>query len=211
MDDLYTVLGVSKSATDDEIKKAYRTLAFKYHPDRNPGDKTAEEKFKQINAAYEVLGDKTKRAQYDRYGSTSSSYGSSAGSSSYGYGNTYNGNAYQGGYNQQEDAFYQWFNSAFQQANRRQYNGQNQQNQNNGSNNSWQQYYQRQTEEPLSRGASFVALVRSFLVFALGLYFLQYSLFIIPIGPILCLAAIVKGAKGMGRAFRGLFAKNISS
>jgi hypothetical protein len=86
MDDLYSVLGVTKSATDDEIKKAYRKLAFKYHPDRNPGDKAAEEKFKKINAAYEVLGDKSKRNQYDRYGSTSS-YDSS--SSYSGYSNTY--------------------------------------------------------------------------------------------------------------------------
>ena len=52
MDDLYSVLGVSKTATAEEIKKAYRNLAFKYHPDRNPGDKAAEEKFKQISAAY---------------------------------------------------------------------------------------------------------------------------------------------------------------
>ncbi|MDE6349864.1 MAG: DnaJ domain-containing protein, partial [Treponemataceae bacterium] len=70
MDDLYRILGVSRSASEDEIKKSYRAQAFKYHPDRNPGDKTAEEKIKQANAAYEVLGDKAKRAQYDRYGST---------------------------------------------------------------------------------------------------------------------------------------------
>ncbi|MBQ6781453.1 MAG: DnaJ domain-containing protein [Treponema sp.] len=205
MDDLYTVLGITKSASDDEIKKAYRTLAFKYHPDRNPGDKAAEEKFKQINAAYEVLGDKTKRAQYDRYGSSSTSYG--ADSSGYsGYTGTYGGygNAYQGGFNQQDDPFYQWFNSAFQQANRRDSNmHQNQQNQNTD----WQRYYQRQTEEPLSRGQSFGALLRSFLVFGLGLYFLQFSLFIIPIGPILCMIAIIRGAKGMGKAFKGLFAR----
>ena len=66
--DYYEVLGVDKSATPDAIKKAYRKLAMQYHPDRNPGDKTAEEKFKEINEAYEVLGNEDKRAQYDRYG-----------------------------------------------------------------------------------------------------------------------------------------------
>ena len=57
MSNYYEILGVTKNATADEIKKAYRTLAFKYHPDRNPGDTAAEEKFKQISAAYDVLGD----------------------------------------------------------------------------------------------------------------------------------------------------------
>lgn len=70
MEDLYQVLGVQKNATADEIKKAYRALALKYHPDRNPNDTVAEEKFKQINAAYSVLGDETKRHQYDLYGSS---------------------------------------------------------------------------------------------------------------------------------------------
>ncbi len=64
---LYETLGVSKNASNDEIKKAYRRLARKYHPDINK-EKNAEEKFKEINAAYEVLSDKTKRAQYDQYG-----------------------------------------------------------------------------------------------------------------------------------------------
>jgi len=66
--DYYEILEVSRSATLEEIKKAYRRLALKYHPDRNPGDKEAEEKFKLINEAYQVLGDEKKRAIYDRYG-----------------------------------------------------------------------------------------------------------------------------------------------
>src|SRR5574344_234803 len=102
MEDLYETLGVAKTATPEEIKKAYRNLAFKYHPDRNPGDKSAEEKFKQINAAYSVIGDEKKRAQYDVCGSTDDSA------------------QYQQQYNQQyqhtgtyggDDAFWQWFST----------------------------------------------------------------------------------------------------
>jgi len=66
--DYYEVLGVTKSATSDEIKKAYRKLALKYHPDRNPGDKEAEEKFKEAAEAYDVLSDEKKKALYDQYG-----------------------------------------------------------------------------------------------------------------------------------------------
>ena len=66
--DYYEVLGVARNASEDEVKKAYRKLAMQYHPDRNPGDKTAEDKFKEAAEAYEVLRDADKRARYDRYG-----------------------------------------------------------------------------------------------------------------------------------------------
>ncbi len=80
--DYYDTLGVTKNATADEIKKAYRKLALKYHPDRNPGNKEAEEKFKDISLAYEVLGDDSKRRQYDQMGHeayTNASHGAGGG------------------------------------------------------------------------------------------------------------------------------------
>lgn len=72
--DYYKILGVNRNASQDEIKKAYRKLALQYHPDRNPNDKSAEDKFKEANEAYQVLGDAEKRAHYDRLGSAYSQW-----------------------------------------------------------------------------------------------------------------------------------------
>ena len=66
--DYYEVLGVPKTASEDEIKKSYRKLARQFHPDRNPGDKQAESRFKEVQDAYDILSDKKKREQYDRFG-----------------------------------------------------------------------------------------------------------------------------------------------
>lgn len=77
--DFYEILGVSKSASQEEIKKAYRKVAMQYHPDRNPGDKAAEEKFKEAAEAYEILNDPDKKAQYDRFGHSAFGSGRSAG------------------------------------------------------------------------------------------------------------------------------------
>ena len=86
--DYYEVLGVEKSASSDEIKKAYRKSAMKYHPDRNPGDKEAEEKFKELGEAYEVLSNDDKRARYDQFGfaGVDPNYGAGQGGNPYGGG-----------------------------------------------------------------------------------------------------------------------------
>ena len=91
--DYYEILGVNKTASADEIKKAYRKVAMQFHPDRNPGDKSAEDKFKEAAEAYEVLSDADKKAQYDRYGH--------AGVSS-------NGRGFSGGGMNMEDIFSQF-------------------------------------------------------------------------------------------------------
>ncbi len=86
--DYYEVLGVSKSSTNSDIKKAYKKLAKKYHPDLNPEDKSAEEKFKEINEAYEVLGDEEKRKKYDTFGQNYNfQNGSDFDPSQFGFGN----------------------------------------------------------------------------------------------------------------------------
>lgn len=91
--DYYEILGVSKNASDDEIKKAFRKLAVKYHPDKNPGDKAAEEKFKEISEAHEVLSDKQKRARYDQFGHAGVG-GAGGGENPFGGGFNFNGQSF---------------------------------------------------------------------------------------------------------------------
>ena len=92
MENYYDILGVQKNATADEIKKAYRTLAFKYHPDRNPGDTVAEEKFKKITVAYDTLSDPEKKKNYDLGGYTQNN--SANNSSYYSYRSSYTQNPF---------------------------------------------------------------------------------------------------------------------
>lgn len=99
--DYYEVLGVDRNATGEEIKKAYRKLALKYHPDRNPGDKSAEERFKEVSEAYEVLSDPDKRAAYDQYGHAAFDSRARAGAGGFG-----------GGFHDPFDIFREVFGSA---------------------------------------------------------------------------------------------------
>lgn len=192
MSNYYDILGVPKTATADEIKKAYRTLAFKYHPDRNQGNPEAEEKFKQISAAYDVLGDEAKRRQYDM-GSYSNSY-STAGSQTqqqyqrqyqYTYSNPFG-----------EENFWEWFNGA-------QFRSRNQQTQNSYGN--YSQYNYSQEEEPQTRSSYFSTFVLKALQTVVGLMFFRFSWFIIPFGPIICIGVIVNGVSGVIKALKGLF------
>ena len=193
MSNYYEILGVSKNATADEIKKAYRTLAFKYHPDRNPGNTAAEEKFKQISAAYDVLGDEAKRRQYDMGGYSAGSY-SSAGSQSQQYQHQYQ-YTYSNPFG--EENFWEWFNNA-------QSRSQNQQTQNTHYYNQYD-YSNSGSQEPQSRKDNLSRLFVKLLQTLVGFWFLRWCWIIIPFGPIICISVIVSGISGVVKSLKGLF------
>ena len=113
--DYYSILGVNRTASQDEIKKAYRKLAVQYHPDKNPGNKEAEEKFKEINEAYDVLKDEQKRAAYDRYGSDAFQGGGGFG----GQGGFSGGFDFSNGFSSFSDIFEEMFGGGFSDQGRR--------------------------------------------------------------------------------------------
>ena len=201
MTDYYADLGVSKNASADEIKKAYRKLAFKYHPDQNPGDKLAEEKFKKITAAYDVLGDEEKRRQYDNGGFNSFEQAYSSNQTNQSYQNTYANN----------QDFWSWFTNAYNAGNQ----GQQQQAEN------WQEQYTQYSNNSeyeeehthrytyrYSKSTLFSKLMINILKFLGGLYLFRFSFILIPFGPILCIMLIAGGVKGIIRSIRLLFSRN---
>lgn len=196
MKSYYEILGIEKTATADEIKKAYRSLAFKYHPDRNPGDTVAEEKFKEISAAYDVLGDENKRRNYDLTGQ-SETYQNSG----YNY-NTYRNSSYSYNGNPftDEDTFWQWFSGA-QQA---QSNRESQEYQ---SNNTRRYYYNARKPEDYSKSECITLIVLKGLQTFVAFTFFRFSIFIFPIGPLLCLLFFVNGVRGLVTGLKGLFSK----
>lgn len=175
MEDLYSILGVERNATADQIKKAYRELAMKYHPDRNPGDAIAEENFKKISSAYSVLGDETKRKQYDMYGSADNSSSTTYSGNWQGYGGYYQGNPFE-----------EWFKES-QNYNRK-----------------TQYYYETSNNnyEKPTKAKAFGKLLSSLVSILLGFFLLRFSFILLPIGPILCIMAITNGFSGAFRAVK---------
>lgn len=187
MKNYYEVLGISKTASADEIKKAYRNLAFKYHPDRNSGDKVAEEKFKEINEAYDVLSDEKKRADYDSFGTSNPHY--SGTNNSYNRNNDFTN----------EETFWNWFNGNTTNSY--------------GNNNTYRNYYYQSTnsynkkEDYVSKKSLFKTLLYKILQVFVGL-FLTNVLWIIPFGFIICIGIIINGVIGAGKALKALLQFN---
>ncbi len=187
MDDLYKVLGVERNASADEIKKAYRSLALKYHPDRNPGDAVAEKKFKEISSAYSVLSDEDKRRQYDLYGSGASSQSSYSSS----YNSSYSTGSGNGGFDYTDNPFWQFYSTQ----GRGQYQDEEKQSRE-------QRTYTwfRQKERPVSRKEGLGMLVSGVIQGGLCLLALRALLLFFPVNILL----IVGGVKGFLRAANSL-------
>ena len=193
MSDFYEDLGVEKTATAEQIKKAYRTLAFKYHPDRNPGDKVAEEKFKKINAAYEVIGDEAKRRNYDLMGQ--SAYNNYSQNAENTYQNTYSS------YNPFGDSetFWEWFNTQQNRAN------ESQENRSQREYRRWEYSTDNSNDYDYSNYSysgwfnKFLMKVLQILIGVFSFRFLVY----IPFGPLIGLGIVIGGVKGVVSSLRG--------
>ncbi len=178
MSDYYETLGVSRDAGQDQIKKAYRELAFKYHPDRNSGDSGAEEKFKRINEAYSVLGDPAKKSRYDLggYADTASQWGgASQGQNPFG----------QQGSDPRWTGQYTWnWYGPF------------------GSSGSWGE---RPTYRPYTKQEIYEMLVRGVATTVLGVLLFRFSLWFGIFGLLICVGSIGRGLMNTLRAIRLLF------
>lgn len=188
MENYYDILGVQKNATEDDIKKAYRSLAFKYHPDRNPGDKTAEETFKKITVAYDTLSDSAKKRDYDLGGSAYSNAASGTGNysyrSSYSGGNPFGNNGPFGSWYTNES-----YNSGEQEQNQHQYTWQYS---TNGSPKFTKQYYRNRLWGSVGRTA-LNFLIGRFIIGTPLIYFFPIG----PIAAIICTVGFFKGIFGI--------------
>lgn len=194
--DYYETLGISRGASAEEIKKAYRNLAFKYHPDRNAGDKTAEEKFKEVNEAYSVLGDDSKRAQYDRYGTADNPYENAT--------NTYQQYQYSRGPQYQyddEDAFWTFFSGMNNSSNYTQ-------NSNAQFNQNWNRQYRYtwspKNERKMSKGELWIMLWIKLAQSLLAIFFFSPLLIFFPFGFLICIGIFANGISGVIKAVSGL-------
>lgn len=196
MKDYYEVLGVQKNATDEEIKKAYRKLAFAYHPDRNPDDKVAEAKFKEVNDAYQILSDPSKRRNYDLYGSGEQSpFGSTRNSA---YSSGYSNSSYQGNpFN--DDTFWSWFSGTSagdsghfysDRENNYYYSGRNR----------WQR--------KRSRGENLSSFLIGVIKSVVGLMMFRVLWWLIPVGPVLAIGLTVSGVLDAVRAVKNMLKFN---
>lgn len=173
MNDYYEILGVSKTATSDEIKKAYRTLAFKYHPDRNQGDKAAEEKFKKITEAYDVLSDDSKRRSYDSGAFSSAGFNS-------GNQNTYR-SSHSGNPFGSDGPFGSW------------YTGSESYDQN--QNRTYYYYTHKPEPEKETRSEVWSKIVGKGCQTVFAFFMFRYS-FLVPFGGLICLYLLINGVKG---------------
>lgn len=180
MKDYYQILGISKDASEEEIKKAYRNLAFKYHPDRNQGNTEAEERFKEVSEAYEVLSNAQKKREYDRSGkSQANPFAANA--------NDFAGakNSWQNPFDD-EQSFWNWFQGGFKENNDSKYYYY--------SDSSWngKTGFERKNSFFQSLFMFFLKIIQCFI----GLFLLEVFWIFIPIGPIACIWIIVNGVKG---------------
>lgn len=191
MGDYYNTLGVSHTATAEEIKKAYRSLAFKYHPDRNPGDSAAEEKFKEISTAYDTLGDEDKKRAYDLGG-----YQTPNSASGYQYSGyrSYNGT---GRPFSDEETFWQWFSQGAQDGTY--YNSYGSQNYN-------QTYNRRPRREKRSKVRCLFSLLGNILKVGIGVFMVRFLIFVyFPLVGVLGIAVAVMGARNAITDIKDLF------